>query len=142
MGNLPLFPEQASTFAPEVDHLLVFPAGGVGLLHRADFRRDLLSSPSATAAARSANCRRVIHGGMTLEIVWSVIPFGLTMVMFIWGADLFFRESRPPDNATADLRGRQAVDVEAAAHGGPARDQRTAHSRRPPRQADHDLAKT
>ncbi len=36
---------------------------------------------------------------MALEILWSVIPFGLTMVMFTWGASIFFNESRPPDNA-------------------------------------------
>ncbi len=36
---------------------------------------------------------------MTLEVVWSVIPFGLTMVMFAWGADIYFRESHPPANA-------------------------------------------
>ncbi|HUB32110.1 MAG TPA: cytochrome c oxidase subunit II [Bryobacteraceae bacterium] len=41
-----------------------------------------------------------VHGNLPLEIAWSVIPFGLTMIMFVWGADLFFRESRPPDNAT------------------------------------------
>ena len=36
---------------------------------------------------------------MALEILWTVIPFGLTMVMFGWGASIFFKESRPPDNA-------------------------------------------
>jgi cytochrome c oxidase subunit 2 len=41
----------------------------------------------------------VQHGGYTLEIIWSVIPFGLTMVMFTWGAAIFFNQSRPPDNA-------------------------------------------
>jgi cytochrome c oxidase subunit 2 len=39
------------------------------------------------------------HTGMTLEIIWSVIPFGLTMIMFTWGASIFFKESRPPDGA-------------------------------------------
>jgi cytochrome c oxidase subunit 2 len=28
-----------------------------------------------------------------------VIPFGLTMIMFSWGANIFFRESRPPNDA-------------------------------------------
>ena len=42
---------------------------------------------------------RASHGGMALEILWTVIPFGLTMVMFTWGASIFFNESRPPDNA-------------------------------------------
>ena len=36
---------------------------------------------------------------MTLEILWTVIPFGLTMVMFAWGASVFFRRARPPDDA-------------------------------------------
>ncbi len=39
------------------------------------------------------------HTGMALEVVWSVIPFGLTMIMFGWGASIFFKESRPPDDA-------------------------------------------
>jgi len=40
-----------------------------------------------------------VHGGMALEILWSVIPFGLTMIMFVWGASVFFAMSRPPDDA-------------------------------------------
>jgi cytochrome c oxidase subunit 2 len=42
---------------------------------------------------------RVFHTGLTLEILWTVIPFGLTMIMFSWGASIFFKESRPPNNA-------------------------------------------
>ena len=33
---------------------------------------------------------------MLLEIVWSVIPLGLSMIIFVWGAVIFFPESRPP----------------------------------------------
>ncbi len=40
-----------------------------------------------------------VHVGLTLEIAWTVIPFGLTMVMFVWGANVFFKMSRPPDDA-------------------------------------------
>ena len=36
---------------------------------------------------------------MILEIVWTVIPLGLSMVMFAWGASIFFTESRPPADA-------------------------------------------
>ncbi len=39
------------------------------------------------------------HTGLALEVVWSVIPFGLTMIMFGWGASIFFKESVPPDDA-------------------------------------------
>jgi cytochrome c oxidase subunit 2 len=37
-----------------------------------------------------------IHGSLILELSWTIIPFILAMIMFVWGADLFFRLSRPP----------------------------------------------
>lgn len=40
-----------------------------------------------------------IHGSLLLEIAWSVIPFGLAMVMFFWGAHVFLEMARPPENA-------------------------------------------
>jgi cytochrome c oxidase subunit 2 len=98
MGTLRLFPEQASTFAPEVDHLLYY------LLAVAVFFTVLIFGAIFYFAVRyrrrsEQELPHVVHGGMALEIVWSVIPFGLTMVMFTWGASIFFRESRPPDGA-------------------------------------------
>ena len=39
---------------------------------------------------------RQIHGSLGLEIVWSVIPLALTMVMFGWGAVLYLRNARTP----------------------------------------------
>jgi cytochrome c oxidase subunit 2 len=33
---------------------------------------------------------------MALEIAWSVIPLPITMVIFVWGASVFFAMSRPP----------------------------------------------
>ena len=38
-----------------------------------------------------------IHGALWLEIAWSVIPLGIAMVIFVWGASVFFAMSRPPD---------------------------------------------
>jgi cytochrome c oxidase subunit 2 len=98
MDRLPLFPEQASTFAPDVDHLLFF------LLAVTAFFTVLIFGAIFYFAIRyrrrsDKELPHVQHGGMALEILWTVIPFGLTMVMFTWGADIFFRESRPPDNA-------------------------------------------
>jgi cytochrome c oxidase subunit 2 len=40
-----------------------------------------------------------IHGSLALELTWTFIPFVLSMVMFVWGADLFFRLARPPADA-------------------------------------------
>src|SRR5262249_14910548 len=96
MGSkLPLFPEQASTFAPEVDHLLYF------MLVVTVFFSVLIFAAIFYFAIRyrrrsEQELPHEIEGSMPLEIAWSVIPFGLTMVMFTWGAALFYKESRPP----------------------------------------------
>jgi cytochrome c oxidase subunit II len=107
MGELPLFPVQASTIAPEVDHLLYF------LLAVSVFFTVLIFAAIVYFAIRyrrrsEQELPRVVHTGLALEIVWTVIPFGLTMVMFSWGAAIFFKESRPPDNSlTINVVGKQ-----------------------------------
>ncbi len=98
MGKFQLFPVQASTLAPEVDHLLYF------LLAVSTFFTLLIFGAIFYFAIRyrrrSENeLPHVAHTGYTLEIVWSVIPFGLTMVMFTWGASIFFNSRKPPNDA-------------------------------------------
>ena len=98
MGLLRLFPVQASTFAPDVDHLLYFLLAVAVFFSLAIF--SAIFYFAIRYRRRSENeLPRPIHGGMALEILWSVIPLGLTMVMFTWGASIYFNESRPPDNA-------------------------------------------
>jgi cytochrome c oxidase subunit 2 len=99
MGTrLPLFPEQASTISVEVDHLMYF------LMAVSIFFTVLIFGAIFYFAVRyrrrsDTELPVSVHTGWALEIVWSVIPFGLTMIMFGWGASIFFRESRAPDNA-------------------------------------------
>jgi cytochrome c oxidase subunit 2 len=38
-----------------------------------------------------------IHGGLVLEIAWSVIPLFIVLGIFVWGASVFFAMARPPD---------------------------------------------
>jgi cytochrome c oxidase subunit 2 len=40
-----------------------------------------------------------IQGGMILEITWTVVPFLITMVIFVWGASVYFAMAHPPDEA-------------------------------------------
>jgi cytochrome c oxidase subunit 2 len=40
-----------------------------------------------------------IHGSLVLELTWTFIPFVLAMVMFGWGAKVFFDLARPPRDA-------------------------------------------
>jgi len=97
-SNVPLFPVAASSIANDVDHLALF------LLAVAAFFSVAIFATIFYFAIRyrrrsDQELPHVQHGGMLLEILWTVIPFGLTMIMFTWGASLYFQESRPPDNA-------------------------------------------
>jgi cytochrome c oxidase subunit 2 len=95
-SGTPLFPEQASTMAARVDSLYFFLVGltaffslliaGLIVTYAVRFRRR---TPDSIGAR--------IHGGLMLEITWSVIPFLITMGIFVWGASVFFAMSRPPD---------------------------------------------
>src|SRR5881628_1715023 len=92
----PLFPERASTMAWRVDALYFFLIvvavffslliAGLIVFYAVKYRRR---SPRSVGAA--------IHGGLLLEIAWSVIPLMITMVIFVWGASVFFAMSHPPD---------------------------------------------
>ena len=42
---------------------------------------------------------RPISGNLGLEILWTVVPLSLTLVMFVWGARLFFITFYPPTDA-------------------------------------------
>jgi len=92
----PLFPERASTIAPRVDALYFFLLAiaiffglliaGLIVYYAVKFHRR---SPDAVGAR--------IHGGMVLEVTWTVVPLLITMVIFVWGASVYFAMARPPD---------------------------------------------
>ncbi|HTA44912.1 MAG TPA: cytochrome c oxidase subunit II [Bryobacteraceae bacterium] len=105
-----IFPEAASTIAGHVDALyayLVLVSAFFSLLiafcvvyFAVKYRRrgDEIPRPMDEHSI----------GGMILEIVWSVIPLGLSLVMFAWGASIFFTESRPPaDSMEIYVTGKQ-----------------------------------
>lgn len=93
-----LFPEQASTVAGQVDGLFFF------LLAVSGFFTILIAGAIFYFALRyhrveHAQYPRPMGGLVQLEIMWSVIPLLITMVMFGWGAKLFFQMQSPPAEA-------------------------------------------
>jgi cytochrome c oxidase subunit 2 len=40
-----------------------------------------------------------IEGSTALELTWSIIPLAIFMVIFVWGAVIYFKERRPPRGA-------------------------------------------
>jgi cytochrome c oxidase subunit 2 len=55
-------------------------------------------------AARYRNRKGVpaeqIEGSIPLELTWSIIPLGVFMVIFAWGAVVYFKSRTPPRDAT------------------------------------------
>jgi cytochrome c oxidase subunit 2 len=49
---------------------------------------------------RSGREAEVIEGSTILEIAWSIVPLGIFLVIFVWGAVLYFEERTPPQGAT------------------------------------------
>jgi cytochrome c oxidase subunit 2 len=95
--RLPLFPEQASTLAPSVDYFFFFLIG-VSLFFGV-LIATLLIVFGIRYRRQPGRVPVQIHGSTALELVWTVVPFSLAMVIFFWGAWLFMEISRPPDDA-------------------------------------------
>jgi cytochrome c oxidase subunit 2 len=95
---MPFFPQQASSFAPHVDALYGFMIavtaffslliGTLVVVFAIKYHRK---SPDEVATE--------VHESGALEIAWTIVPFGIVLVMFWWGAQVFFRLTRPPANA-------------------------------------------
>ena len=91
----PLFPESASTIAGEVDALYFFLVGLSVVLS------VLIASLVVFFAIRfrrrhADEVGAQVHGGLLLEIGWTVVPFLITMVIFFWGAKVYFAMANPP----------------------------------------------
>lgn len=95
---VPLFPEQASSFAWQVDGLYFyliavsafFTIGIVaGIIYFAIRYRE--REKYAVGAE--------IHGSVALETLWSIIPFIISITIFLGGAIVFYNQYRPPADA-------------------------------------------
>src|ERR1700687_3186649 len=97
-AELPLFPEQASTHAAQVDGLLFFLLGVSGFF--AGLIAVLLGTFAVKYRRRSENERPpAVHSSVKLELTWSLIPLALALILFFWGARLYYSLARPPDDA-------------------------------------------
>ena len=97
LAQLELYPPVASKQAVQIDYLYWFITiisiimTGViflGVVFFAwKYRRDAHPKPTQ------------IEGSTKLELSWSIAPFLVMLVMFAWGAQLYFAAQQPPKNA-------------------------------------------
>jgi cytochrome c oxidase subunit 2 len=91
-----LFPEQASTAAEQVDRLYIFLLGVASFFTLLILVLIVYFALKYRHGAHVDRSQRPGQRYWILEITWSLIPLGLTMIMFGWGADLFFKVHHPP----------------------------------------------
>jgi cytochrome c oxidase subunit 2 len=94
-SSFPLFPPNASSVATEMDLLYLF------IVAVCAFFTVLVTALVVVFAVkyRRRHPNEVghdIHGSLALELTWTIIPLVLAMIMFAWGADLFYRLAKPP----------------------------------------------
>jgi cytochrome c oxidase subunit 2 len=96
--NFPFFPQQASAQAAQVDAIYFFMVAVTA------FFSILIAALIVLFAIKYRRRHRnevghAIHGSLALELLWTIIPFFIVMVMFVWGAKVFFDLYRPPVGA-------------------------------------------
>jgi len=96
--NFPLWPQRASSMAGNVDALFIF------LLILSGMMTLLIFTALVYFAARYRHRKGVlaeqIEGSTPLELTWTIIPLGVFMVIFAWGAVVYFQQRTPPRDAT------------------------------------------
>ncbi len=107
MSPFPLFPEQASSLAGEVDALFLFLVA-VTVFFSIGIALVLVVFAIKYRRRTERDRPEEIHGSLVLELTWSVVPFLLTVIMFVWGARVFFHMNRTPDDAmTVNVVGKR-----------------------------------
>jgi cytochrome c oxidase subunit II len=97
MTNFALFPPEASKIAPQMDALIFFMVlvSLIGLT----IVVLLIIGFSILYHKRRHPIAVQIEGSTRLELTWTIIPLILFMVMWAWGARIYFRVFTPPVNA-------------------------------------------
>jgi cytochrome c oxidase subunit II len=93
----PLWPDQASTVAGHVDALYIFL-----LLVTAFFTAIIVAMVVGFCIKYRKGKNPVatqIEGSVALELFWTVVPLAIAMMIFVWGAVLYFRLQRAPQQA-------------------------------------------
>src|ERR671912_1472175 len=96
--GIPIFPDQAASFAKDVDALYFF------ILATCAFFTIVVSAAVIYLGIKyhkthEGEIGAPFKGSLPLELLWSVIPTIIAMFMFGWGASVFFHLRTPPDEA-------------------------------------------
>ena len=95
---IPLFPESASSFAWQID-ALYFYLIGISVAFMIPIVAAIFWFIVRYREREKFATPEEIHGSIVLETVWSIIPFIISMTIFLGGAVVYYTQYRPPDDA-------------------------------------------
>ncbi|HEY6273414.1 MAG TPA: cytochrome c oxidase subunit II [Terriglobales bacterium] len=98
LDNFPLWPERASSMAGRVDAIFIFLLVVCGMVALLVF--TCLLYFAARYRRRTDVVAEQIDGSTPLELTWTIIPFCVFMVFFVWGAFVFMKQHTPPRDST------------------------------------------
>jgi cytochrome c oxidase subunit II len=96
--TVPFAPEQASTFAPHVDALYAYLLI-ITLFFSTTITLLIIFFAIKYRRRRPDEVPRPRHGSMVLEVGWTLMPLGIAMTIFVWGASTYFKAYRAPHQA-------------------------------------------
>ena len=95
--NFPVWPVRAAVSASNLDALFIFLLCVTGIVtimifilitvFALRYRHTVVDKPTP------------ILGGLALETTWSLVPFGIFLIFFVWGAVIYFQERTAPANS-------------------------------------------
>src|SRR3989441_219955 len=97
-STFPIIPESASTLSSEVD-AIYFYISGVTVFFTLLISAVVIFFVIRYRRRNAFEIPRPIEGSTKLETLWSVIPLLIALSIFVWGAKVYFAESRPPKDA-------------------------------------------
>ncbi|MGZ4818839.1 MAG: cytochrome c oxidase subunit II transmembrane domain-containing protein, partial [Terriglobales bacterium] len=95
--TLPLWPARASTLADRTDALMIFMLVVTGFFTVMIFTLIFVFAVKFRRARNPVATQ--IEGSNTLEATWTLIPFGIFLIMFVWGASIYMTWAQPPPDA-------------------------------------------
>ena len=97
-SQIPLYPEEASNFAPHVDALMIFITA-VCLFFAVAVTAAVIFFVFKYRRKEAHEIGVPIHGDMRLETAWIVVPLILALAMFGWGAIVYVDYRHAPSDA-------------------------------------------
>jgi cytochrome c oxidase subunit II len=94
-SEIQFLPDQASTFAPEVDAFYIFLIG-LTVFFTVVISLGIIYFVIRYRRRSEDEIPHPVAGSHVLETLWTVIPFLISMVIFAWGAKIYFAQYRAP----------------------------------------------